>query len=154
MELTETAALNKCAAYCSSAEHCRAEIVEKLQRWGLPYDVVNRIADKLEAEKFIDEERFCRAFIHDKFHFAKWGKKKIGQALQLKKISRFTYIPLLNEIDETEYLDTLQGLLTAKRKSIHAESDFERNGKLVRFALSRGYEMADISRCMEVPEVF
>lgn len=34
--ITETEALNKVAAYCSTAEHCRAEISEKLQRWGLP----------------------------------------------------------------------------------------------------------------------
>lgn len=39
--ITETEALNKVAAYCSTAEHCRAEISEKLQRWGLPYDVID-----------------------------------------------------------------------------------------------------------------
>ena len=33
--ITETEALSKVAGYCSTAEHCRAEISEKLQRWGL-----------------------------------------------------------------------------------------------------------------------
>ena len=32
--ITETEALSKVAGYCSTAEHCRAEISEKLQRWG------------------------------------------------------------------------------------------------------------------------
>ena len=49
------------AAYCSAAEHCKAEVNEKLQKWGLPYEVINRIIDRLVVEKFIDEERYCRA---------------------------------------------------------------------------------------------
>lgn len=115
-EITENDAFRKVAAYCAAAEHCRAEIVEKMQRWGLPYEVVNRVADRLEQEKYIDEERFCRAFVRDKYRLAKWGKVKIGQALQLKKIPRLVYLPLLNEIDEADYLSVLQGLLASKRK--------------------------------------
>ena len=74
--ITETEALSKVAGYCSTAEHCRAEISEKLQRWGLPYDAIDRILKRLEDEKYIDEERFCRAFVNDKYRFAKWGKSE------------------------------------------------------------------------------
>lgn len=152
IEITETEALSRVAAYCSTSEHCRAEIVEKLQRWGMAYDAMDRILDRMEQEKYIDEERFCRAFIRDKYRFAKWGKVKIGQALQLKKISSMTFRPLLNEIDEEEYLSILRDLLASKRKSVRAENDFELNGKLMRFALSRGFEMKDIRRCIDVSD--
>lgn len=47
--------------------------------------MINRIIDRLVVEKFIDEERYCRAFVNDKFRFAKWGKMKITQALYMKK---------------------------------------------------------------------
>ena len=53
--ITETEALSKVAGYCSTAEHCRAEISEKLQRWGLPYDAIDRILKRLEDDKYIDE---------------------------------------------------------------------------------------------------
>lgn len=148
--ITETEALSKVAAYCSTAEHCRAEVSEKLQRWGLPYDAIERILERLENEKYIDEERFCRAFVNDKYRFAKWGKVKIAQALQLKKISYNVCRRFLNEIDEEEYLSILDSLLLAKRKSVHAGNEFELNGKLMRFALSRGFEMKDISRCIQL----
>ncbi len=148
IEITETDALSRLAAYCSTAEHCRAEVTEKLQRWGIPYDAINRIISRLEQEKYIDEERFCRAFIHDKYRFAKWGKIKIGQALQLKKIPQRVFSPYLDEIDEDEYSAILKDLLAAKRKSIHAEDEFELNNKLIRFALSRGFEMKDIRHCI------
>ena len=143
--ITETEALNKVAAYCSTAEHCRAEISEKLQRWGLPYDVIDRILKRLVDEKYIDEERFCRAFVNDKYRFAKWGKIKIGQALQLKKIPQRVFFPYLNEIDEDEYLAILNNLLMTKRKSVHAENEFELTNKLVRFALSRSSTLTRIS---------
>ena len=151
-EMTEMEVLNKVASYCSTAEHCRSEVVEKMQRWGVPYDVVERVADKLEQEKFIDEERFCRAFVNDKYRFAKWGKVKIGQALLLKKIPQSVYWPFLNEIDKEEYIGILRKLLAAKKKSVRAENEFELTNKLVRFALSRGFEMKDIRLCMDVPE--
>ena len=152
IEITETDALSRLAAYCSTAEHCRAEVTEKLQRWGISYDAIDRIINRLEQEKYIDEERFCRAFIHDKYRFAKWGKVKIAQALQLKKISYNTCRQFLNEIDEEEYLSILDSLLTAKKKSIHAENEYELNGKLMRFALSRGFEMKDIRRCIQLSD--
>lgn len=152
IEITETEALSRVAAYCSTAEHCRAEITEKLQRWSIPYDAIDRILARLEQEKYIDEERYCRAFVRDKYRFDKWGKVKIGQALQLKKISQSVYFPFLNEIDEEEYLSILSGLLAAKRKSVRAENEYERNNKLVRFALSRGFELKDIRRCIPISD--
>lgn len=151
-EITESEALSRVAAYCSTAEHCRAEIAEKLQRWGMDYDAIGRILDRMEKDRYIDEERFCRAFIRDKYRFAKWGKVKIGQALQLKKIPSMTFRPLLAEIDEEEYLSILRDLLLSKRKSVRAENNYELNGKLMRFALSRGFEMEDIRRCIDISD--
>ena len=151
-EITETEALTRMKTYCAGAEHCRAELTEKMQRWGLAYDAINRVVTLLESERFIDEERYCRAFINDKYRFAKWGKVKIAQALKLKKIPPYVYNLMLNNIDEEEYLGILRGLLDTKRKSVRANNAYEQNGKLVRFALSRGFEMKDIRRCMEVTE--
>ena len=151
-QLTDEEALNRVASYCSTAEHCRAEINEKLQRWGIAYETINRILDHLEKERFIDDERYCRAFVKDKFRFSKWGKMKIAQELYMKKIPSDVAWRYLNEIDEEEYLSVLNGLLVSKRKSVHAKDEFELNGKLMRFAMSRGFELKDIKRCIDIPE--
>lgn len=150
--LTEEEALSRVAAYCSAAEHCRAEVNEKLQKWSIAYDAIERILNRLETEKYIDDERYCRAFINDKFRFAKWGKMKIAQGLYMKKIPSDVSWRYLNEIDEEEYLAVLRDLLAGKRKSIHAKDDFELNGKLIRFVSSRGFEMKDIKRCISFSE--
>ena len=43
-------------------------------------------------------------------------------------------------------------MLASKRKSIHAADDYELNGKLMRFAMSRGFELKDIKRCIDIPD--
>ena len=50
-QLTDEEALNRVASYCSAAEHCRAEVNEKLQRWGIAYETIARILERLETEK-------------------------------------------------------------------------------------------------------
>ena len=102
----------------------------------------------LLKEKYIDENRYCRCFVSDKFRYNKWGKNKIAQALWQKKISKDVFDVWLNEIDEQEYIDVLKELIAAKKKSIKAKSSYELNGKLIRFALGRGFEMEMIKRCI------
>ena len=146
--ITEDIALNKLASYCVSSERCKSDLIDKLKRWELPVDAIERVIAKLEKEKFIDEERFCRAFVKDKFRFAKWGKKKIAQALYYKNISQSISYKYLDEINQEEYIELLTDLLNAKRKTIRAKDAFELNGKLIRFALSRGFEFEDIKLCI------
>ena len=60
---------------------------------------------------------------------------------------------VLDEIDEKEYLNVLKPLLKQKRKSIKANSDYELNQKLVRFALSRGFTFDIIRQCLDVSDI-
>ena len=151
--IDEKEALNRMARFCSTAEHCRAEIEEKLRKWSLPHEVIKRIITTLEKEQYVDEARFSRAFIRDKYRFDKWGKMKIAQALKLKHIPETTSRPLMAEvIDPEEYLSLLRSLLNAKRRSLHVENDYELKGKLIRYALGRGFEMDDIARCIDLSE--
>lgn len=55
-------------------------------------------------------------------------------------------------IDEEEYLAILRNLIKAKRKSTHGASEYEINGKLMRFATSRGFEFASIRKCINVDD--
>ena len=152
-EMDVKEALARLSAYCSVAERCRADVEEKLLRWGLESKVRESVVFALERERFLDEERYCRAFIRDKYLFARWGKVKIGQALRAKHIAPDVYSPLLDEVvGEDEYLSGLRALLASKRKSIRAACAREMEGKLIRFALGRGFEMDDIRRCMDISE--
>lgn len=153
-ELTEQEALCKAAAYCSAAEHCLSEVASKLDAWGIPADGQARILSRLVQERYVDEARYARFYINDKFRFNRWGRNKIVQGLRAKKIPASVYVGELDSIDEGDYLDTLRSLLASKRREVKARNEYERNGKLIRFALGRGYEMEAIRRCLLAADEF
>ena len=115
-------------------------------------DVQERVVARLVKERYIDNERYARAFVKDKICYNKWGQRKVRQALWLKRIDEDIQQKVLDEIDEKEYLDVLIPLLKQKRKTTKANSDYELNQKLVRFALSRGFDFSIIRQCLEVDE--
>lgn len=153
-ELTEQEALCKAAAYCSAAEHCLSEVASKLDAWGVPADGQARILSRLVQERYVDEARYARFYINDKFRFNRWGRNKIVQGLRAKKIPASVYVGELDSIDEGDYLDTLRSLLASKRREVKARNEYERNGKLICFALGRGYEMEAIRRCLPAADEF
>lgn len=150
-EITEKEALNKMASFCSSSEHCKHEVKEKLRKWELDEEVVERIILTLEKENYLNEERYCESFVHDKLYIDKWGKLKIAQALYYKKISDRIIQRYLNEIKDKDYLDILNKLLVNKKRTIKAKNEYELKGKLIRFAYGKGFSMEDITKC--IPEL-
>ena len=152
-DITEQEAYLQLAALCAQAEHCQQEMRDKMRRWELDETVQNRIIDRLIKERYVDDERYARAFVKDKIRYNKWGRRKVQQALWQKHIDAEIQQRVLDEIDEKEYLDILRPLLKQKRKSIKAESDYELNQKLIRFALGRGFGFDIIRQCLNVDDI-
>lgn len=151
-DMTEQEAYLQLAALCAQAEHCQQEMRDKMRRWELDETVQNRIVDRLIKERYVDDERYARAFVKDKIRYNKWGRRKVQQALWKKRIDADIQQRVLDGIDEKEYVDILRPLLKQKRKTTKAENDYELNRKLVRFALSRGFDFSIIRQCMDVEE--
>lgn len=133
-------ALNKAMYLCSKREYCREEIRQKLVSWDVSNSDSEKILDSLVAERFIDESRYANAFTRDKFKYNKWGKVKIASQLKLKRIPMDIISESLGGIDHDAYVLLLKDLLTAQKKRIKANSEYELKGKLLRFALSKGFE--------------
>ena len=149
---TEQEAYLQLAAICAQAEHCEQEMRDKMKRWEIDAATQNSVIARLVKERYIDNERYARAFVKDKIRYNKWGRRKVQQALWMKRISDDIQQKVFDEIEDKEYLDVLIPLLKQKRKSTKANSDYELNQKLVRFALSRGFDFGIIRQCMEVDE--
>lgn len=140
--------LHKAASYCSISEHCISEVEEKLIAWGIAPEGQQQIIDRLLAEDFINEKRFCRFFVKDKFRFNKWGKIKISYALKQKGLANDLINDALNTIDEGQYDELLASLLKNKLNGLKYEYEYEKQGKLYRFAQSRGFENNVIERVL------
>jgi regulatory protein len=133
-------AFNKASAICSRSETCTFDIMEKLKTWELNEDDSLVVVNQLKEEKFIDDERFARAYVKDKFRFNNWGRQKIAYMLHSKNISREIQEAAFEEIEAVNYSDKLLQLLTDKAKTIKAKDKYDKRNKLMRFALGRGFE--------------
>ena len=71
---------------CSQKEYCRSELAQKLRTKGASPSEIELLLTRLEAERYIDESRYARAFVSDKFRFDRWGRIKITNALRLRAL--------------------------------------------------------------------
>ena len=141
--------LNKAATYASKCEHCESEVREKLLTWGGTSEEADEIIAYLIEERYIDNQRYANSYTKDKFRFNHWGKYKIGMMLRSKDIGNEEIEMALGLIDEEEYLEKLQQMLKDKVRSLKYSSEYEKKGKLFKFAQSRGFESSAISKVID-----
>ena len=147
--MTYEMALQRLSALCASAEHCEYEMTEKMRKWELEESDCERIMEYLRKAKFVDDERYARAFVKDKIKYNKWGRRKVEQGLWAKHITEDIRQRVLDEVDDSQYKSVLTDLLKSKRRSIKAANDYEMNRKLIKFALSRGFDYAIVRQCID-----
>jgi regulatory protein len=141
--------LNKAATYASRCEHCESEVREKVLTWGGTIEEADEIIVYLIEERYIDNQRYANSYAKDKFRFNHWGKYKISMMLRSKNIESEFIEEALDQIDDEEYLDKLQQILRDKLRSLKYSSEYEKKGKLFKFAQSRGFENGAISKVID-----
>lgn len=133
-------ALAKAMALCASHEYCSSDIRAKLTSWGIRNEDAEKIILTLKKEKFIDDSRYASAFVKDKLKQNKWGKVKVAAHLRAKNLSGEIIQNALDEIDDGFYINMIRETINAHRKFVKAKNQFDMKGKLLRFALSKGFE--------------
>lgn len=137
-ELSKREWLDKAEAYCARAEHCAADVRRKLYEWGAPEDFSDGIVENLYKNEFLNDARFCAAYVHDKVEYQSWGRIKIQAGLRALNLPEDEIQKSLDEIDEKQYKKNLEALIK-QRKSDPEE-------KRARFLLQRGYTYEEIKQ--------
>ena len=148
-QLTPEESLNKAAAYCSLCERCVSEVSAKLTAWGVTPCEQQKIIERLQSEGFIDEARYCRAFVNDKVRINRWGRIKITAALREKRLPQEFISDAVNNIDKAEYIKSLENLIAGKRRELKGKDDSSTQQKIIRYAASRGFEPALIIKTLK-----
>lgn len=133
-------ALARLRKFCDYQDRCHQEVRTKLIEIGCYGDDLENVMCDLIADNFLNEERFARSYARGKFRLKQWGKVRIRQELKLRKISAYCMKKAFEEIDEEEYESTLRKLLEKKAKNIKAKNRFEKNAKLAKYMMQKGYE--------------
>ncbi|MEM0993240.1 MAG: regulatory protein RecX [Bacteroidota bacterium] len=133
-------ALQKLQAYCAYQDRCHQEVRSKLLDLGIYGDELEEIIVSLIEDKFLNEERFACSFARGKFRYKKWGKLKITQALKRKNISAYCLKKAMEEIEETDYTQTIDELIAKKHRQINKADTYTQKQRIARFLFQKGYE--------------
>lgn len=130
----------KAANFCAYQERSQKEVRNKLYDLGLYPDEVEEALSDLITDNFISEERFAKAYVGGKFRVKKWGRRKILIGLGPHQLSPYCIKKGLAEIDEEDYIQTLEELITKKAESLHESDSFKKRNKVASHAMYRGFE--------------
>lgn len=130
----------KLQQFCAYQDRCHKEVVEKLQQMHMIPDAIDMIVSELIQDNFLNEERFAQSFARGKFRIKKWGRVRIVRELKLRHISKFIIDSALKEINETEYLDTLDALARKRNAAIKESNPLKRKKKIADYLMYRGWE--------------
>lgn len=137
-ELSKQEALDKAQAYCARSEHCAADVRRKLWEWGIEPSLHDFIEEKLFADCFLNNERFCKAYVHDKVTYQRWGRMKIRAGLQALQLPNAAIQKAMDELDEKTYFANLH-FLSQQHQSY-------REDQKLRFLLQRGFTYDEIRK--------
>ena len=130
------ALLSRAQRYCATAERCTYEVSMLLGRLGATTEQTDAIIDKLQQQSYINDARYCQAFVHDKVAFQAWGRMKIIMGLRAKHLPDELIDNAIAAIDEQAYNANIRKLILSKR-------NLDRQ-KQLRFMLQRGYTFDDL----------
>lgn len=130
--------LSRLQAQCVRREYCVRDIKAKaLKATEGDEAAAQELVDSLLEDRFVDDARYAAAFAREKSSIAGWGPVKISYALAAKGIDRQVIAAALEETDEAASSSRMESVLAAKYRTL--KDDPQAKLKLLRFALSRGY---------------
>lgn len=137
---TVAEATQKMMNYCVYRDRCHKEVEQKLRELRMIPEAQAVIIHQLLQDNFLNEERFSKSFARGKFRIKKWGRVRIVRELKFRNISKYNINSALKEIDEGDYLKTLDEVARKKQKLLQGEAPIKAKKKLTDHLLYKGFE--------------
>lgn len=141
-------AREKIRAFCLYRDRSQQECRDKLYSYGLNSDTIEILLSELIQERFVDEERFARAFVRGKYSIKKWGRYKIKQALYPHSLSDYVLKKAFTEIDPEKYWLNLMQVCEKRWPLTKGKDEYLRKQKLRAYLQARGYEADLVQEAM------
>ena len=140
--------LSRLQKLCSKAEYCRADVFRKaLKDLEGDEEAAAKVVEALTADKYVDDARYAAAFAREKATLQGWGPVKIRFQLRAKGVSDEVIAAALEEVEPEKADARLAKLLESKAKTL--KGDPQGRLKLIKFALSRGYDYDVVKKMVQ-----
>lgn len=133
-------ALQSLMHLCARGERSTGDALRLMRTWGVPEGERTAVVEKLVAQRYIDNRRYAEAYTREKSNLAGWGPKKIALQLRIKGIESHIIAETLRMLDDDTRRTHLDERLRRKIRTTKAATSYELRGKLLRYALSLGYD--------------
>ena len=137
---TAQQALQSLMRLCARSEKSSGDALRLMQQWQVPQSERQGVLDKLLKDRFIDDGRYAEAYVREKSRLSGWGARKIAMQLRQKGVNQSVITEALKQLDSDAELPRLVEKLRRKARTTKYSSDYELRGKLLRYALSLGYD--------------
>ncbi len=129
---------------CAKKEYCQQDIFKKLMQWGTSLHEANQIISDLISLNFVNEERFAKAYVHDKISLSSWSIAKITLELKRKNISSYSISKALQIVDVEIQRQKIIRLIRKKNELLIHQPLTTRKLKITQYMLRKGYSWEDI----------
>ena len=142
-------ALQSLMLLCARSEKSSGDALRLMQQWQVPHTERQGVLERLVKERFIDDGRYAEAYVREKSRLSGWGARKIAMQLRQKGVSQVIIDDALRQLDSNVELPRLVDKLRRKIRTTKYTSDYELRGKLMRYALSLGFDYDIAQRAVE-----
>lgn len=135
-------ALERLEALCARSERCSDELRVKMRAWGLGRDEAEGVLASLRERRFVDDERYARAYARDRWQLSRWGRRKILAGLGAKRIPAAAARAAVAEaVGQEEYYAGLLALARTKLVRLGGrDAGYDEGMKAMRSLVAAGYE--------------
>ena len=146
---TAEQALASLMRLCARAERSSGDAMRLMATWMVPEADRQGVLQRLIKDRFIDDSRYAEAFVREKSNLSAWGEYKIRTALRRKGIADDIINSALQQMPTEQNIERLTERLKRKMRTIKYDTTYQLKTKLIRHALSLGFTMDDVLKCVE-----
>ena len=146
---TAEQALASLMRLCARAERSSGDAMRLMATWMVPEGDRQGVLLRLIKDRFIDDSRYAEAFVREKSNLSAWGEYKIRATLRRKGIADEIINSALQQMPTEQNIERLTERLKRKMRTIKYDTTYQLKTKLIRHALSLGFTMDDVLKCVE-----
>ena len=139
----------KALNYLSKKMRTKKEIETYLEKQAFDKIIIQNVLSKLINQKYLDDEKYIDAYLHDCLKFQKYGPKKISEKLTKLGLPSDMIYQKISSIDVQLWQEKCQELVKKKALIKHKESKKVWEQKIIKYFLNEGYELVWIKNALE-----
>lgn len=101
--------------------------------------IIEEVIDKLINYKYLDDDRFTKAFIKDKLNFTNWGDYKIKNELKRLGVNEEIIYNNISNIDDNIYYERINKIIDKDISINKKYSGIKLKNKIYNHLLTLGY---------------